>query len=315
MCRRALTALLGGAALLGIAAPAEATYPGDNGRIVYENFASSQIESINPDGTDHLVLSHVNSRKSFASAARVSADGQTIFFEKHKPTPANDLSAIWKMDIDGDNPEKVAGHGKLRYYNPQPSPSGSRIVFTRCKPGDGVCAIWDMAGDGSDERALTPYVHDLTNEAVDFHPVYSPDGSTIVFDRFFSDGEISRLFTMDSDGDDEQPLTPPELEAFGSDWAPDGSVIAFSTASTKTGSNIFSIEPDGDNPLELAADPYPDNNIFPAYSPEGDQIVFTGVRDGSCCSLYLMPAAGGTSTKIPHTPGGGFDPAWAPAIP
>jgi Tol biopolymer transport system component len=318
MRRATATTILVTAALLGAATSASATYPGDNGRIAYANFITGEIESVKADGTGRLKLTHLK-RGSFAGSPSFAPDGQTILFEKHKPTSTADVSAIWETSVDGDDPHKIAGHGKFRYYTPQYNDDGTRIAFTRCQPGDGVCAIWDMAADGSDERALTPYVHDDTNEAVDFHPIYSPDGNTIVFDRYFSDGEISRLFTMEADGDDEGPLTPPALEAFGADWSPDGNSIVFATHLARTGSNVWSIEPDGDNPQEVATDIYPANNFAPSYSPEGDQIVFATDRayDDFCCiDLFLMPDTGGAGTKLEGTgPPGAVEPAWGPAIP
>ena len=318
MSRRTLTTILAAGAALAFAAPAEATYPGDNGRIAYENFQTGQIESINPDGTDRQKLTPVR-RRSFAAGPSWSADGQHILFEKHTPDRSGDVTKIWMMDPDGDHPEKIAGHGNFRYYNPQFNPAGTRIVFSRCQPGDGVCAIWDMAADGSDQRALTPYVHDSTNEAVDFHPTYSPDGNTIVFDRFFSDGESARLFSMDADGDDEQPLTSPALEAFGADYSPDGETIAFATKAPRTGSNVWTMEADGDNPAPLTADSYPANNIFPSYSPEGDQVVFSSDRrfsDLCCLDLFLVPSTGGAGTRIHGIrPPGAVNAAWGSAIP
>jgi Tol biopolymer transport system component len=316
MSRLQLTATLAGALVLILATPADATYPGDNGRIAYGNFITGQIYTISPDGTDRLQVTAVGPTH-FADGPSWSPDGQSIAFEKHTPRPASDVSDIWIMDADGDHPERIAGHGKLRYYTPAFSPDGTRIVFTRCKPGDGVCAIWDMAADGSDERALTPYVHDTTNEAVDFHPVYAPDGNTIVFDRFYSDGELSRLFTMDADGDNEEPLTSPDLEAFGADYAPDGQTVVFGTHAPRIGSNIWTVDENGSNPQELTPDPYPNNNFFPSYSPEGDQVVYVSDRryDDFCCTdLFLTPATGGAEVRL-HGIGhsGPINPSWGPA--
>ena len=105
------------------------------------------------------------------------------------------------MNADGTNKRKLAGdvHG-FRDYTPKFTPDAAQIVFTRCQPDDGVCAIWKMRADGTHKQALTPYVHGPSDEAVDFGLSVSPDGKRIVFTRFASGGFAARLFVMGIDG-------------------------------------------------------------------------------------------------------------------
>ena len=75
MSRLQLTAILAGALVLILATPADATYPGDNGRIAYGNFITGQIYTINPDGTDRLQVTAVGPTH-FADGPSWSPDGQ-----------------------------------------------------------------------------------------------------------------------------------------------------------------------------------------------------------------------------------------------
>jgi dipeptidyl aminopeptidase/acylaminoacyl peptidase len=69
------------------------------------------------------------------------------------------------------------------------TPDG-RLVFQRCLPDDGVCAIYSVGLDGAGPRALTQFKPGA-NEANDFWPTVAPDGR-IAFGRFGAGGSPPR---------------------------------------------------------------------------------------------------------------------------
>lgn len=73
-------------------------------------------------------------------------------------------------------------------------------MFSRCKPNNGVCAIWIMRSVGTGKRALTPFREETArqNEAVDFFPTVSPDGRHVAFTRFSWKGIAAQVYVMGS---------------------------------------------------------------------------------------------------------------------
>jgi Tol biopolymer transport system component len=285
------------AVLMVGAAPAAATFPGQNGRIVFADYMSGQIYAANPDGSALRQLTHTNS-KHIADHPSWSPNGARILFSKYradKDFGEND-SRIWIMNADGTNKRRVADDSKgFRDYTPKFTPNAAHIVFTRCKPHDGVCAIWRMRADGTHKLALTRYIEPPKNEAVDFDLSISPNGKRIAYSRFFGGGFQARIFVMHIDGGNRHAVTPPWLEGANPDWAPSGRRIAFENNGTRNGSSLFTIRPNGSDIQRLTANRFPHNDFQPSYSPQGNRIAFMSDRnypDECCVDLFAIRADG-----------------------
>jgi hypothetical protein len=72
------------------------------------------------------------------------------------------------------------------------TPDGRRLVFQRCLPDDGVCAIYSVGLDGGSLRALTQFKPG-PNEANDYWPTVAP-GGRIAFGRFSAGGITSQVY-------------------------------------------------------------------------------------------------------------------------
>jgi Tol biopolymer transport system component len=72
-------------------------------------------------------------------------------------------------------------------HQPKYTPDGRHIVFTRCAPDDGLCAIWIMRSNGTRPHLVIPFI-ESPNETNNFYPVVSPDGRRITYARFGFDG-------------------------------------------------------------------------------------------------------------------------------
>jgi TolB protein len=135
-------ALLAALALVAgqlLAAPATATFPGPNGRIVFGDFTTGQLYSINPDGTALRQLTQV-AAPAIAAQPDWSPDGHQITFW-------SDLGGeprLYVIDRDGGHQRLVfadqPGYGD---FSPGFTPDGRRLVFQRCAPEPiDICAIY-----------------------------------------------------------------------------------------------------------------------------------------------------------------------------
>jgi Tol biopolymer transport system component len=169
--------------------------------------------------------------------------------------------------------------------------------------------IYTMNPDGSHQLRITPYT-DGGLEDNDLNPVWSPNGSKIVFSSWM-DGNIN-LYIVNSDGTGEKQLTSVGVDVWAAlpSWSPDGSKIAF--ASYRTGqAQIYIMNSDGSNQTLLtnAKEPYDNETLsftYSAWSPDGSEILSdngwgysgNGIEDAG--GIYVFSANNGNYTQLTH---------------
>jgi tol-pal system beta propeller repeat protein TolB len=278
-------------ALLAVAAPAHAAFPGANGKIAFEHMYD--IWSMNPDGTGQVNLTH---SADVEEHPVWSPDGRKIaFYSERNP------SGIWIMNPDGTDQTPIASGAE-----PAWSPDGTKIAFDCSRGGNGEICV--MNADGSGQIDLT------NNPAADGGPSWSPDGRRIVFasnrDYLGTEEFDVELYVMNADGSDQARLTYDSVINFGPDWSPDGSKIAFDTG--LDGTIVISvINADGTGEHRLTTVGNEDRD--PSWSPDGTKIVFLSNRevvDAGPGGIYVMNSDGTVQTPIPD--GDGVYPDWQP---
>ena len=310
--RLALLATFALVAGLLLAAPATATFPGPNGRIAFADFGTGQLYSTNPDGTGLRQLTHVP-EGSVAAQPDWSPDSRQITFW-------SDLGGeprLYVMDRDGSHQRLVfadqPGYGNV---SPGYTPDGRRLVFQRCAPEPiDVCAIYSVGVDGRNLRALTRFKTGLES-ANDFWPTVAPDGR-IAFGRFGAGGITSQVYVMAADGSGARPITPPALTAIPGEWTPDSRHLNVQSNGFRLNASIYRVRADGTGLRRLTRPSFPNGDIQPNSSPNGDRIAFASDRrypDVCCNDLYVMRSDGSGLHRVPTGDlAGVVDPDWGSA--
>jgi Tol biopolymer transport system component len=294
---RIVTFLTCAMAVIGLAYPAHATFPGKNGRIAFVQ--NGEIFTMKPDGTSIRQLTHVGPDLA-ASWPAWSADGKHIVFNRGTPPPDGDSTGeIWLMNADGGNQHLLLGEQGFKAQRPSFSPDGTKVVFARCdlNLGEGdSCGIFTIGIEGHQLKSVVP----IRLGDTDRSPMYSPDGETIAF--IISPDEHSGFngvtYLIDADGSHRRRITQPGPCLIRPDWSPDGSKITlFAHLCNPQNETIAVMNADGTNVRYLTnngADffnaPHDRN---PAFSPDGNSIVFErDSPDYSTSTIYIMRADG-----------------------
>ncbi|MGH3090361.1 MAG: hypothetical protein ACRDSJ_24005, partial [Rubrobacteraceae bacterium] len=297
-------------ALLMMAKPADAAFPGTNGKISFSSNNDVFTMDGDPATNDRTNRSNNGSAIVDGSSA-FSADGTKIVFRSNR----DGKDEIYVMNADGSDQTRLTNAGTPVQSNDSPafSPDGTKIVFTRTVAGSPSPNTDVFVMDAAPESPSNQPVRLTDAAGRDEEPVFSPNGQKIAFTSN-RDGN-NEIYIMDSSGDNEVNLSN-NSAGTGSDrfanFSPAGTRIAF--ASGRDGNiEVYMMDTD---PATNDAARLTNNLTFdqqPAFSPDGTKIVFESGRSGN--NIHVMdtdpvtPDTGANVTSL----GNGSQPDWGPA--
>lgn len=282
-----------------VATPAQATFPGGNGRIAYQDAHADvpQISSVDPNGSG---LAQLTSGPRANQYPAWSADGSDIVYVRSRGVEAG-RHVIMTMNANGSGKTSIfrARPGRKEILGPAWSPDGTQIVF--CAEGRRPPVLFVVGADGSGLTKVTRGQH------FDCHPSWSPDGNSIAFATL--SGRHIAIATMDADGSNRTVLV---RRGFNDepDWSPDGSQVIFFKIRGDARSDIFTIGADGAGRTQITDTPGR-WEWSPTFSPNGARIAFARGqtrRVGSAGDIFTVAADGSDEERVTDTTG--IDEFW-----
>ena len=186
------------------------------------------------------------------------------------------------------------------YANPTFSPAADRLAFNLTDPRTAKGDIWirDLSRGVNSRFTL--------GAGNNVRPVWSPDGSTVVFasDR----AGVFDLYekVVRGAGEEKLLLHTDDPKNAGS-WTSDGKYIAYVTRNPKTQIDVWALPTFGDRkPIAIAVSPF--SETTPMFSPDARHIAYVSNESGRD-EIYVQtfPEPGG---KWQVSNGGGSDPSW-----
>jgi Tol biopolymer transport system component/S1-C subfamily serine protease len=259
---------------------------------------SMDIYYIQPDGTG---LTRFTSDPSDEGDVSVSPDARWIVYSSDRDGNSHlyktESSTFWPIQLT---------QGSADHIHPAWSPDGSRIAFVSDRDGD--WEIYILSADGTGLRQVT------FNDLWDSYPAWSPDGSQLVFTS--RQGNNYDLYLVNlSTGELRRLTNNPYTDAHPA-WRPGSNEIAYTTVTYEGGilrQEIALLNVHNPSYIRYITSSRPGNgrNAFPAWSSDGQWIVYTSEQNDSR-GLYLTPVDADlvhSLTLVPSTSDGA--PAWS----
>jgi TolB protein len=203
-------------------------------------------------------------------------------------TTGGEGSGIWKMNLDGSNQtELLASDGSHNYNHPFINPNDDAVVFSKDRVGGGG-GLWIL------------YLNNLTEERITFNSEYevgtewSPNGNEIYFyaGPYGIDSNIKRLYLNNLTIEDVTNGTDKDAFPY---LNPDGSKIVFNRVVNNNNFNIFIINSDGTNLIQVTDNNYKD--YIPSWGSD-NKIYFSSNRNCTGFDLWRMNTDGKNQERL-----------------
>lgn len=186
-------------------------------------------------------------------------------------------------------------------FAPRISPDGLRIAYEGRESANGDVWIYDMA------RATRSRL--TTDASGDAGPIWSPDGSSIIF-RSGRDGSSLFLRKSDASGD-TVALGTTGFNVAPTDWSSDGQRVLFRSQDPVGRVDIWYLERSAGNDAEWTPHPFlktPAIEVYARLSPNGRYAAYVSDESGRR-EVYVEPFPDGGPRTIVWTQGGAA-PTW-----
>lgn len=308
--------------------PAQATAPGENGRIAFRRFTNAQhtrgdIFTVRADGSDERQVTH-SAQTMLATEPDWSPTGRWIVYMLSRHGDLDD-SRLFKIRPNGTHRTALAPCEApcLADGFAQWSPTGEQIAFRRgLGPAPGqpfVFAIYVMSADGTHLRRVTHRGASIATDHrfFDFNPTWSPTGTRLAFERYNTHTERHAVFTVRLDGTGLRKITRWALDGAQPDWSPNGRWIVFrSKENSDDSGNVWVVHPDGTGLHQVTHIPAGKGKwASGSFSPDGRLLTygrFPGHGKAGNADIYVLPVDGTQMHNITNSFPWESSPDWGP---
>lgn len=278
------------AASVFAATAALAAAPGSNGRLAFETpvDTTTQIATVDAEGSGRRVLT---AAENGAFAPAWGPGGLKIAYVAD--------GAIDIVDLASGETSALLEASGFALSSPAWSADASKLAFIGEDLATGQFDLWTANADGTGLMNLTD------DSAVDAEPVWTPDGSKLLFatDR---DGNFE-IYQIDADGQNATNLTNDVDDDRDPDVSPDGAMVVFVRIVPEADPAIWVMNADGSSPMALTDGTFP--AVDPAWSPDGALLALAGAPEED----FEIWTAAADGTGLALVAGGEGDqrrPAW-----
>jgi TolB protein len=313
------------------AAPAEATFPGSNGLLVFQRPVAKQVDlfTVPPAGGAAHRLTRTG---TWEEKAEWSPDGARLVFGRSEPS--GDPTEIASMAASGTDLRVLTSFGSSSQA-PTWSPDG-RIAYFSLSGAPASASrdvpppaeLYSMTTDGADQRRLTQ------DKQIQTDAEWSPDGTTIAYSQWYTVRGQPGVFDiglslMNGDGSNKRALLGDSAhrDIATQSWSPDGKKLVVEWISARPHgrdggrqSDIAVVNADGTGLRFLTHTAALETE--PVWSPDGTMIAFAGDRhvkrgrhldrNGPAFEIYTMRADGTGVRRITHNRVPDLYPDWQP---
>jgi hypothetical protein len=227
-----------------------------------------------------------------AAAFSVSTNGVLAYWRGAEPATAR-LTWFTRDGPETAAPVPVSSYGRLAL-----APDGHRVaVEGQNEPGSPGIWLLDLV------RGTTTR---FTNDAFSIWPIWSPDGTSIIFSSTRADGRLAPYRQSVTAGGEARRLLDPSTSTVATDWSTDGQTVVFQTGGPPRGDiGVFALSgASTPRPFLRATTGQTDGHL----SPDRRWMAYVS-NEASGQEVYVTGFPGGGG-KWPISTHGGSQPRW-----
>lgn len=192
--------------------------------------------------------------------------------------------------------------GKKGYFT-------SKIVVSSDRAGGKAKEIFIMDWDAAN------VVRKTFTKNISISPNWSPDGKSILYTTYTFHKNAKQtntdLLSLDLISNKKYVLSWQRGVNSGGTYSPDGKHIYLSI-SNGDNHDIYRIDPDGKNRVQITKGKFGELNVEPSVSPDGKKIAFSSTRNGRKPMIYIMNTDGSDIKQVTYAGDYNSSPSWSP---